>query len=41
VTEVRQGRRFVLLSFLFSEGESRPFRAWSTERAPLLPPSSR
>jgi peroxiredoxin/predicted 2-oxoglutarate/Fe(II)-dependent dioxygenase YbiX len=41
VTEVRQGRRFVLLSFLFSEGESRPFRARSTESALLLPPSSR
>src|SRR5215471_11285251 len=41
VTEVRQGRRFVLLSFLFNEGESRPVRARSTESAPLLPPSSR
>ena len=41
VTEVRQGRRFVLLSFLFSEGESRPVRARSTERAPLPPPAPR
>jgi predicted 2-oxoglutarate/Fe(II)-dependent dioxygenase YbiX/peroxiredoxin len=41
VTEVRQGRRFVLLSFLFSEGESRPFRARSTESASPPPPSSR
>src|SRR5215467_1274175 len=38
VTEVRQGRRFVLLSFLFGEGESRPVRARSTESPP--PPSS-
>ena len=41
VTEVRQGRRFVLLSFLFGEGESRPFRALSTESALPQPPSSR
>jgi predicted 2-oxoglutarate/Fe(II)-dependent dioxygenase YbiX len=40
VTEVRQGRRFVLLSFLFGEGESRPGRAQSKESAPPQPPSS-
>jgi hypothetical protein len=41
VTEVRQGRRFGLLSFLFSEGESRPVRARSTASASPPPPSSR
>ena len=41
VTEVRQGRRFVLLSFLFGAGESRPCRARSTESTPPPPPSSR
>jgi len=41
VTEVRQGRRFVLLSFLFGEGDVRPFRARSKDSAPPHPPSSR
>ena len=36
VTEVRQGRRFVLLSFLFSEGERRPFRE-SREMPGVMP----
>ena len=41
VTEVSQGRRFVLLSFLFGEGVSRPFRALAKDSAPPQPPSSR
>src|SRR5215470_16672435 len=41
VTEVTQGRRFVLLSFLFGEGDVRPFRARSKDSAPSHLPSSR
>ena len=41
VTEVSQGRRFVLLSFLFGEGDSRPFRALAKDSPPPQPPSSR
>ena len=41
VTEVTQGRRFVLLSFLFGEGDVRPVRARSKDSAPPHPPSSR
>jgi peroxiredoxin/predicted 2-oxoglutarate/Fe(II)-dependent dioxygenase YbiX len=41
VTEVTQGRRFVLLSFLFGEGDIRPVRARSKDSAPPHPPSSR
>src|SRR5256712_3454715 len=40
-TEGRQGRRFGLLSFLFGEGGSRPFRALSKDSALPQPPSSR
>ncbi|HEY5864989.1 MAG TPA: hypothetical protein VI542_05480, partial [Candidatus Tectomicrobia bacterium] len=39
VTEVTQGRRFVLLSFLFGEGDIRPVRARSQDSAPPHPPS--
>lgn len=41
VTEVTQGRRFVLLSFLFGEGDVRPSRAQLKESAPSPPPASR
>ena len=41
VTEVTQGRRFVLLSFLFGEGDVRPVRARAQDSAPPHPPSSR
>ena len=41
VTEVSQGRRFVLLSFLFGEEDVRPVRARSQDSAPPHPPSSR
>lgn len=37
VTEVTQGQRFVLLSFLFGEGDVRTPRAPSKERASALP----
>ena len=40
VTEVTQGRRFVLLSFLFGEGDIRPVRARSQDSAPPHPSSS-